>query len=129
MEIINNILGSAVTIAISAFLGYKLGLKSEGFKKYQDLKSQAYVDFTNAVTGIANSQKDHDSKKETEFRQQLTDAKMRIAIFGSKDVIESTAYFFRKYGKLDSKEGCNSFLDIIRKIARNRLIAQQIIKT
>jgi hypothetical protein len=46
----------------------------------------------------------------------MTDSKIRIAIYGSKEVVESVADFFRRYGSLDLPEACRSFSTIVRKM-------------
>jgi hypothetical protein len=89
-------------------------LTAEASKQYQSIKNQSYVDFIKAVAGIAIAQKNADRAKELEFTILLTDAKARIAIYGSnKDVLERMGTFFEKYGALNSSEAMTAFVGAI----------------
>jgi len=124
-EITMNIDANMTTALMGAVTGivlqYKFGILAEKSKQYQNLKSQAYIDFIKSVAGIAIAQREQDAKGMFDFRTLLTDAKIRIAIYGSKDVVELMADFFRKYGgRLESPEACKSFSAIIDKCVQNQ---------
>jgi len=107
---------AVVGIIIGAFLQYKFGNISESSKQYQNLKIQAYVDFIKSAAGIAIAQKSNDPKRESDALTLMADAKTRIAVYGSREVVYLMADFFRNYGSFDSPEACRSFVSIVQKM-------------
>ncbi len=85
-------------VIIGAALQYVFAKRREVSKQYLDLKSQAYVDFIKSASGMTQAQKQGNQEKELEFRILLTDSKVRIAAYGSKEVIETMADFFMNSG-------------------------------
>lgn len=98
--------GSVLT---SAFVQYYLGIRSEKRKNDLFLRSEAYLDFLNAVSDIAQSK-----KRSPEQLTKLTQAKVRISLIGSKLVVEATHSFFKHYGSLDTEDACISFSNIVK---------------
>ena len=62
------------------------------------------------------AQKMDNKDKELDASITLTDAKARIAIYGSKSVAAAAGEFFKKYGDLDSDGALNLFTQIIAKM-------------
>ena len=75
-------------VVLGYFVQYWYAKKLESQKHQQNLRTNAYVDFIKGATGMAITQKNK-SNKEQEFIVLLADAKARISIYGSKEVIES----------------------------------------
>jgi hypothetical protein len=113
---INTALIAVVSAAIGVYLQYKFGILAEKSKQYQNLKSQAYIDFIKSAAGSSIAQKHRDAKGMFDFKTLMTDSKIRIAIYGSREVVELVADFFRRYGSLDLPESCRSFSAIVRKM-------------
>ena len=107
---------AVVGIIIGAFLQYKFGNIAESSKQYQNLKIQAYVDFIKSAAGIAIAQKLKDPKRESDALTLMADAKTRITVYGSGEVVDLMADFFRNYGSLDSPEAFRSFVSIVQKM-------------
>lgn len=104
----NNLWTSIIPTLVGIIAGvttqYILSSYSEKRKRNADLKMQAYVDFIKSVSELGIEQKDHNVKKLGEYHIKLLDAKSRIAIYGSKKVVESIAAFFKNGGKINSEE-------------------------
>jgi hypothetical protein len=100
---------------------HRLTLTAEASKQYQSIKNQAYVEFIKAVAGIAIAQKNSDRERDLESTILLTDAKARIAIYGSKDVLERMGAFFETYGALNSSEAMTAFVDAIQKMREHAI--------
>jgi len=83
-------------------------------KQFQANQAQAYIDFLRAVGGRSIAQKHKNKEKEFEFTSLLTDAKIRIAVYGSKDVVLTVASFFRDHGSLDKPESIEAFIKVVR---------------
>jgi hypothetical protein len=92
--------------AIGALLGagatYLLTLRTESKKNYSRLRSDAYIDFIKSTSGLAIAQKLQNAEKAFEYSEQITDAKVRIAIYGSRTVAEALAEFFRDHSVISS---------------------------
>jgi hypothetical protein len=113
---IANPLIALVGIIIGVGLQYKFGIIAESSKQYQNLKSQAYVDFIKSVAGRTIAQRQQDIQGESSFLTLMIDAKIRIAIYGCKEVAELIAKFFRMHGSFNSPEAHRSFVNIIQKM-------------
>jgi hypothetical protein len=102
---------------IGALLGagatYLLTLRTESKKNYSRLRSDAYIDFIKSTSGLAIAQKLHNSGKASECSEQITDAKVRIAIYGSRAVAEALAEFFRDHSVINSQKAIASFIHVV----------------
>ncbi len=99
-------------VAASALIQYYLGRKSEKDKKAVEIRSQAYLDFINVVSEIASSAK-HSEQRNLEQLQKLNQAKSRVILIGSNDVVKEVYVFFTKYGVLNSNEAYSAFSNIV----------------
>lgn len=97
-------------------LKHDLSLLAEQSKRYQELKAQAYVDFHKAAAGIGIAQKWAQKDKELEATTLMTDAKARIAVYGSPDVARAVGVFFKEYGALTSPEALTCFIAAVREM-------------
>ncbi len=103
---------------------YWYAKKLESQKHQQNLRTNAYVDFMKGAAGMAITQKNK-SNKEQEFIVLLADAKARISIYGSKEVIESIANFCRGGASLDTPGGRESFISICQTMRKEALPKDQ----
>lgn len=101
-------------VIVGASLQYFFNKRVELAKQNQSLKSSAYVDFIKAVAGITLSQRHEDKDKELEFAILLADAKARIAIYGSQEVANDVANFFKDHGTITSPESLSSFIKLVQ---------------
>jgi hypothetical protein len=92
-------------VVIGAFLQSFLQLRREKVTQKQTLKIKAYTDYLHAVSTLSGNLDKHD-----EARIQLTDAKMRILIYGSPRVIENIAALDRIGSNLRSVDGAKAFV-------------------
>ncbi|MGH9837436.1 MAG: hypothetical protein ACREEM_01475 [Blastocatellia bacterium] len=101
-------------VMLGASLQFYFARRTEAFKQFQANKAQAYIDFVRAVSGRSIAQKHHNKEKEFEFTSLLADAKTRIAVYGSKDVVSTVASFFRDHGSLNKPESMEVFIKVIQ---------------
>ena len=114
-------------VVLGYFIQYWYSKKLESQKHQRDLRTGAYVDFIKGAVGMAITQKDKPNE-EHKFKVILADAKARISIYGSKEVIESIANFWRDGAILDTPERRRAFISIcqtIRKEAKETLPKDQ----
>jgi flagellar motor component MotA len=116
-----------VGIVIGAILQYIFSRSTESLKQHQTLKAQSYVDFVKSLAGITIAQRHHNKGRELESTILLADSKARVAIYGSKSVIESIANFFSRYGEITSPESITSFIEIIQKMRSETLKKQEMV--
>lgn len=100
------------TVAASALVQFYLGRWSEKNKKMIDIRSQAYLDFLNITSEIASSAK-RGEQRCLEQLQSLTQAKARIVLLGSNEVIKELNIYFSKHGSLNSDESFEAFSRIV----------------
>ena len=99
---------------VGASLQYLFARRTEAYKQLQATKVLAYVDFVKAVANRAAAQKRHQQEKEFDAISLLTDAKVRIAVYGSKEVVSSVGDFFRQHGSLNTPEAIEAFAKVIQ---------------
>jgi hypothetical protein len=99
---------SLVGVIVGAFLQSFFQLRRERATQKQALKIKAYTDYLQAVSTLSGKV----VERHNEARIALTDAKMRILIYGSKDVITNIAMLDRVGSNLRSSEGANAFVSV-----------------
>ena len=121
-------LQSFVSAAIAAIVAVSvvfLSRRSETKKHLETLRTTAYVDFVRAVASFVVLQKgrhgrppasEEDFLKGNELALLLADAKARIALYGSMEVISSLAKFLRAGLVLDSPQRVRDFTSICQKM-------------
>jgi len=98
-----------IGVGLGAFLQSFLQLKKERVRQNQNLKIKAYTDYLQAASVLSNG----DVTKHVEARTLLTDARLRILIYGSVKVIANIASFDRTGSNLITPEGMTAFLPVI----------------
>jgi len=99
-------------VASSALIQFYLGKQSERNKKVIEIRSQAYLDLVNIVSEIASSAK-HKKQRDIVQLQMLTQAKSRVILIGSDEVVKSVHAFFTEYGVLNSDDSFSAFSNIV----------------
>jgi hypothetical protein len=100
-------------VVASALIQYYLGRESEKNKKTLEIRSQAYLDFLNIMSELASSAK-HKKERDLEQLKKLTQAKSRIVLIGSNNVVKEVRNFFNKFnGTLSSDESLDAFSRIV----------------
>lgn len=108
MNVTQLILQTAVTFiaaTVGAFLGALLTRRTERFKRLQELRSAAYIDF---VSGVANA------AHRTGGIAEVADARCRIAIYGGKSVVQSPSDFIAQGAQTRNREGMKAFAELCR---------------
>lgn len=123
-KIILGAIVSASTLILGAIITYAFSRKGEYEKKKGDLKIQSYLDFLRGASGIAANQKK--SKDETEPMILLLDAKARISIYGTGNVIKAIADFWRHGATLDSPENMKRFIYIIQVMRKENFKTKKV---
>jgi hypothetical protein len=97
---------SAVTTALMGLLGIMVGAWVQHFysrrleerRQLRDLRAKACTDFIKALSDLAHSNRQNRSNPEA--TRDLSDAKARIAIYGTPSVVQAMASFLRVHDSL-----------------------------
>jgi hypothetical protein len=79
------------------------------------LRIQAYIDYLRCVAESSKAPSDH--QKRTELLTRAADAKARISIFGSAEILSTLAHFEKHEPVIDSLRAADRFLrltDVMR---------------
>jgi len=109
------ILGAIVSftiLVIGVILKYTFSRKEEYLRKKEELKIQAYSDFIRSVSIMGIKSKTNSQDSET--YSSLLDAKNRLSIYGSTEVIKAIAELWRTGPVFDSPEKINKYVQIIQ---------------
>ena len=114
-----------IGVVIGAALQYWFTKVLEERRRRQNLKTQAYVDFIRSFMDA------HFKGKEEEFISNFADATARIAIYGSKEVVEAIANVKRtvlkyKKEKTPESEFRHSFTAIIQAMRKDNLPKESV---
>ena len=115
------VLGVIVGVIVGSIFQYFSSKDSEKRKHQQDLRTRAYVDFLRGVVDMKFLPED----KKEEAMAILTDAKSRITVYGSKEVVIAIADFSRGGMKLDTTKEMRSFVAIYQAIRKESLPKNQ----
>jgi hypothetical protein len=106
-------LSGAIGALVGAVAAYWFSLRGEARKNYQNLRTDAYVDFIRSVAMMASANRNHDTAKAIEASTLVADAKARIAIYGSQAVANELAGFFANHAVLNSEAALSSFVQVV----------------
>lgn len=99
-----------VGVALGALLQYWLSRGAEARKQLELLRSQAYVDYLRAVAHAAHASSADDRRSAVTL---AADAKARIAVFGSADVLHALARYEEAGPVLDNSRSTECFLALV----------------
>jgi hypothetical protein len=86
-------LAALAGVGIGATLQFAFGQLLERKKQFIALRSQSYVDFVNAASAVAHAQRSSNIDAAAAALAALTEAKVRISIYGTKGVVAALAVF------------------------------------
>jgi hypothetical protein len=106
-----------VAAALGAIFGAFLTRWTDRYKRLQELRTAAYVDFIRGIAALAAVQHDtlRDDRNLLEERTAkitVADAKARIAIYGSKAVVKALSRFLDGGAVLDTEERMHKFAEM-----------------
>jgi hypothetical protein len=113
-------------IAIGAILTYFFTRSQEHEKHYRLLVTQAYSDYLRAVADAAHLNL---QSNEAEIFARLADAKTRICLYGSQEVVFLLAGFEREGGVIDSAQQRKAFVSLILAMRGNAKVRDSDLET
>lgn len=105
----NTVLIALGSVVLGGVLTYILQLRKDRITQKQTLKIKAYTDYMQAAAALSSK----DVAKHQEARTLLTDARLRILLYGSSEVIANMATFDRAGADLTTQEGMKAFIPVI----------------
>lgn len=92
-------------VTLGASIQHFFALRVEGRKSLLEVRTNAYVDFLKGQTARWRAQKQHNQQGEDEANSTIDDARIRIAVYGTKRTIEAMVDHFRRYSGYAPCEG------------------------
>ncbi len=105
-------------IIIGALLQSLLSRKNTSYESFSNLRYEAYKDYINAVAILARSQSEAEMAT---VNSKLADAKARIVIFGSKEVIQNIAELERVGNVLIKSKALLIFEKIVKEMRASKV--------
>ena len=101
-----------IGVAVGAILQHWLSRSAEERKQLQLLRSQAHVDYLRAVARAAHA---HSSDAQRAAKADAADAKARIAVYATADVVQALARFEAAGPTLTNPRSNQCFLALVSK--------------
>lgn len=102
-----------IGIVVGAALQFRLGRRSEHQKQQDNLRSQAYVDYLKALAASAHLRSDEELR---DVYRDGADAKARIAVYGSAEVIRALVHFERVGAAVRSGPSADALATVVSKM-------------
>ncbi len=100
-------------IVTGAFVQYLFNKRFETSRQFNLLQTQSYIDFIKGISGSGKAQFLNDKEKEKEFIILAAEARLRVSIYGSEDVIKKIAKLFREHEGVNSEKAKDEFSELI----------------
>ena len=101
-----------VGVLVGGFLQYVFTRHLDARRHHRDLRTQAYIDYLKSVSGLAHLN-DPQGSQERDLLAGGADAKARICLYGSGEVIQAFAAFEQLGAMLSSPSEQGRFVAII----------------
>lgn len=109
-------------VIIGAALQSRLGRSAEREKHVEGLRAQAYADYLRSVAAAAHLRSDEDLR---DAHRDAADAKARIAVYGSNEVISALARFEESGAALGSAGSRTAFVALVTRMRSTSPSAQE----
>lgn len=110
-------------LVVGATLQYWFTQLSEVRKQRQLLQTQSYVDYLRAVTKSAHASSPEANRA---ANMEAADAKARLAVYGTSDVIAALARFEETGAVIDNPKAKGAFVTLIGAMRRRRAHADDL---
>jgi hypothetical protein len=91
-------------VIIGAILQYFFTKHVEHLKHAKELKSRAYADYLNAISEDASHHYETGSAEQKKVYSKIADAKARICLYGSREVVTAYSEFLALGGVFNTQE-------------------------
>jgi hypothetical protein len=105
-----------LAVVVGASLQYWFSQISASREKFGLLRTNAYVDFLRAMAEVGIAQKSKNMEQERRGFTLMLDAKARIAVYGSSNVVNTLANFWRLGASLDTPERIKALIILCQTI-------------
>lgn len=104
---------SFVGVIVGAVLQYFFTRHLDSQKHHRELRTAAYTDYLKCVSEHASFGRKRESQEGQELASRTADAKCRICLYGSSDVIGAFANFERLGATMNTPEQCQAFTRMV----------------
>ena len=103
-------MSEVLSVLLGAVIGAALSRWTDRARHHEELRSKAYADYLSAVALAAHMRTNDDHR---DALRNGADAKARIAVYGSADVIRALARFEETGASLISGPSVNAFVSLV----------------
>lgn len=104
---------SFIGVVVGAGLQYLFTRVLEDRRHHRDLRAQAYADYVRCASEVRHMLIQPLAPKERELLARLTDAKARVCLHGSGNVVLKLSEFERLGGRVTSDEQQDAFIEVL----------------
>jgi hypothetical protein len=112
-----------VGVVVGATVQYWLSRSAESRKQLQLLQSQCYVDYLKAVTKAAHALTTDAARL---AKAEAADAKARLAVYGTPDVVAALARFEETGAVTDNRSANAAFVALVGSMRRSKAKAEDL---
>ena len=105
---------SFIGLIVGASLQYIYTRHIESQRHIRELRSKSYMDFLKAVCELANYRPQDRSKEMSEIQARTADAKARICLYGSAEVIQAYSAWEKLGPTMNTAEQRNAFINMVK---------------
>lgn len=110
---------SILGLIVGATLQYVFTRHIENQRHIRDLRAKAYMDFLKAVCELANYQPKSNISKRAAIAERTADAKARICLYGSADVIQAYSKWEQLAPQMASEDQQTAFINMVKFMRRD----------
>ena len=126
-----------MTVALFSFVGIVVGASLQYFftrvieerRHKRDLMTRAYTDYLRSVSEAAHCLIQRQSGEGRKLLAQITDAKVRVCLYGSQEVVEKLAAFEKTGAVIRSESQRNAFVQLLRAMRTEDNISNRSLET
>lgn len=104
---------SFIGVVVGAGLQYIFTRVLEVRRHHRELRTLAYADYVRSVAEVRHLLVQPQASKEREILARLTDAKVRVCLYGSQIAVLKLAEFERLGGQTSSEQQQIAFVDVL----------------
>ena len=116
-----------IGVILGASIQFMFSRATERSKEKQTLKTQAYTSYLKAIANLSMAQRFKLKDKIAQSTSELVESKVKIAIYGSKAVIDSLAMFERGGAKLDTTNQKKLFVEIGQNMRNDTVSKNEVV--
>ena len=105
-------------ICVGAILQYLFSKFADERRHFRELRTDAYKDMIHGFSILIVASQTKNEEQQNEAIKIIADSKFRIAIYGSKRVLESMSHYWQHYEKHEVSDAKSALIEAVSRIRR-----------